>query len=167
MALSVSCAGHTRTQSHACTVKQCTYFDAFYVIDIRTESACVPNGAHCLCHLACCVCTYICMHIWQLQVITPKKGHLFAALKEHCPVLFENYWPTPWGYNTHINSIFRAKFQRGVQRVKYTRYCIVHTKCMWVCMHAQTHFSLYMLFLRVDVSRVLCNWDDCAMPDSG
>ena len=126
-----------------------TYFDAFYVIDIQAESAYVPNGAHCLCHLACCVCTYICMHIWQLQVITPKKGHLFAALKEHCPVLFENYWPTPWGYNTHINSIFRAKFQRGVQRVKYTRYCIVHTKCMWVCTHAQTHFSLYMLFLRV------------------
>lgn len=67
---------------------------------------------------------YVCV-CEPLQVISPKGGQLFSALKEHCPILFESYWPTPWGYNRHITSIFRAKFQRGVH-VKYTRYDSMH-----------------------------------------
>ena len=78
-----------------------------------------------------------CIHGLLLQVITPKEGQLFGALRKHCPILFENYWPTMWGYNTHITSIFRAKFQRGVE-VKYTRYHCTVLACR-VCNVMSTH----------------------------
>ena len=73
-------------------------------------------------------------------MISPKEGPLFNALKEHCPILFESYWPTLWGYNRHITSIFRAKFQRGVD-VNYIRCCYIYCYQCALCAYMQRILS--------------------------
>lgn len=44
------------------------------------------------------------------QVVCADVASL-AALREHCPALFERYWPTPWASPAYMQTVLRAVIQ--------------------------------------------------------
>jgi abhydrolase domain-containing protein 1/3 len=54
------------------------------------------------------------------KVFAHKESEILPSIEKHCPILFESYWPTFWGFHAHITSIFRARFQ-GYLSIEYKR----------------------------------------------
>ena len=54
------------------------------------------------------------------------SADLLAALKTHCPVLFEEFWPTVWAPQAHMQTIVRVAIQtfpRSERRRYVARPC--------------------------------------------
>ena len=63
---------------------------------------------------------YLTAVVRKPKVICGDK-RLRKAIREHCPIFFEPYWPPLWAFNNHVMTILRAKLQRN-PTTHYKRY---------------------------------------------
>lgn len=55
---------------------------------------------------------YLVFNVLRPRVVCSDERRL-RALRQHCPCLFERYWPTVWALHGHVQSTFRVLIQRA------------------------------------------------------
>eukprot|EP00731_Ephydatia_muelleri_P009626 Em0005g212a len=64
---------------------------------------------------------YYLLAVVKKPKVVGGNGELRALYEQHCPSLWESYWPTFWALNAHVSSIVRAFIQRHPPNISYER----------------------------------------------
>ena len=64
---------------------------------------------------------YYLLAVVKKPKVAGGNGRLRELYQQHCPSLWESYWPTFWALNAHVSSIVRAFIQRPPPFISYER----------------------------------------------